>query len=94
MSVETLGSESTVERFDKCIVGRLAWSREVECDTTLVSPQIQVARYKLGALVDPDGRRQPHLSPDSFQHIDDICAAEVEPRLQCRREPREGVDDR
>ena len=40
MSVETLGSESAIEVLNECIVCRLSWPREVERDTTLVSPQI------------------------------------------------------
>jgi len=35
-----------------------------------------------------------YLSPDSFQHFDDVSAAEGEARLQRWREAREGVDDR
>src|ERR1044071_6563508 len=41
--VQTLGAEPTVECFDEGVVGRFAGPREVECDTVLVGPQIQVA---------------------------------------------------
>jgi len=40
MCVQTLGSESTIERFDERIVGRLARPGEVERHAALVSPQI------------------------------------------------------
>ena len=38
--------------------------------------------------------REPRLSPDSFQHLHNIGAAEVEPRLDRRREAGERIDDR
>ena len=62
--------------------------------TALIRPQVQVARHKLSALVDSDRCRQSHLSPDPVQHLDDICAAEGEARLQRRRKARERVDER
>ena len=36
--IQTLGSEATVERFDKRIVGRLSWSTEVERHTVGIGP--------------------------------------------------------
>jgi hypothetical protein len=87
VGVPTFRSEPAVERFYEGVIGRLAWSREVERGAALVRPQIQIARHKLGALVAPDRGRQPHLSPDSFQHLDDIGAAEGKAQLQRRREP-------
>src|SRR5665647_2037283 len=94
MCVQTFGPKAAIERFDKSIVRGLARFREVEFDTALVSPQIQVARYEFGALIDPNACRESHLSADPFQHLDDIGAAECEPRLQCRREARERIDNR
>ena len=38
VSVQTFRPEATVERFDKRIVGRLAWPREVERHAALVGP--------------------------------------------------------
>src|SRR5665213_931662 len=93
MSVQTLRSEPAIERFDEGVVGRLAWSREVERDTTLVSPQIQVARDKLGALVDADRRGEAHLPTYPFEYLDDVDATECEARLQRRREARVRIDD-
>ncbi len=43
MRVETFRSEAAVERFDEGVVGGLARPGEVERDTTLVGPQIQIA---------------------------------------------------
>ena len=66
MSVQALCSEATVECFDERIVGRPSRPREVQRDTALVSPQIQIARDKLGALVDPDRGRQSNRWPELF----------------------------
>jgi len=81
MSVQTFRSEAAIERFDEGVIGGLAWPREVERNATLIGPQIEVARHKLGALVDPDRRREAHLPADPFEHVDDIDAAEREARV-------------
>ena len=94
MRVQAFRPELAVEQFDEGIVGWLPWPGEVERHTTLVGPQVQIARHKLRALVHPNDRREPHLSPDSFQHLHNIGAAEVEPRLDRRREAGERIDDR
>lgn len=54
MRVQAFSAETTVEGFDEHIVGGLSRPAEVECDAAPVSPQIQVAGYKLSALVDAD----------------------------------------
>lgn len=38
--------------------------------------------------------RNPTCRPTLFQHLNDVGAAEREARLQRRREPGEGIDDR
>jgi len=38
--VETLGPQPAIERFDKGVIGRLAWPAEVERNLVLVRPQI------------------------------------------------------
>src|SRR5262249_17405028 len=43
MRVQAFRSEFAIERLDEGIVSGLAWSGEVERDTTLVSPQIEIA---------------------------------------------------
>ena len=37
MLVQAFRPEASIEGFDVCVVGGLAWSREVEHDATLVS---------------------------------------------------------
>jgi len=51
VSVQTLRPKATIERFDVRIIRGFSGPREVEGDATLVSPQIQIARYELSALV-------------------------------------------
>ena len=55
MLVQTLGTKAAIKGFDKGVVGRFAWPREVEHDAPLISPEVHVARYELTALVDADG---------------------------------------
>ena len=48
MGVQAFDPKPAVECFDEGIVGRFARSAEVERDTALVSPEIEIPRYKLG----------------------------------------------
>ncbi len=43
VGVQTFRSEAAVEGFDEGVVRRFTWSREVERDAALISPQIQVS---------------------------------------------------
>ena len=52
--VQAFASELAVEGFDEAIVRGFAWSREIQHDTLLVSPDIEIARDKLRSLVDAD----------------------------------------
>ena len=54
MRVQTLSAELAVQPFDEAVVGRFARPREVENDTALIGPQVEVARDELRALVDAD----------------------------------------
>ena len=56
MGIQALSPEASVEGFDERIVGRLAWSREVQRHAALIGPQVEVARDELAALIDA-GRR-------------------------------------
>jgi transposase InsO family protein len=66
-----------------CGCSRFSTRSLVERDTAVVRPQIQIARHKLRALVHLYGGGESHLSPDSFQHLDDIGAAEGKFRAEC-----------
>jgi hypothetical protein len=55
MCVEALGAQSSVERLDERVVGRLARSAEVERDVVGVRPEIEVTRDKLRAIVGSNG---------------------------------------
>ena len=50
MRIQAFRPELAVEGFDEGIVGWLAWAGEVERYTTLVRPQVQIARHELGPL--------------------------------------------
>jgi hypothetical protein len=43
MCVQALRSEFAIERLDEGIVSGLAWSGEVERDTSLISPEVEIA---------------------------------------------------
>ena len=55
MRVQALASELAAERFDEALVSRLARPREVQHNTLLVSPNIEIVGDELRALVDADG---------------------------------------
>lgn len=52
--VQTLGPELAVEPFDERIVRRLARPREVENDTAMIGPEIEIARDELRSLIYSD----------------------------------------
>lgn len=52
VSVEAFGPEAAVEGLDERVVGRFAGPREVQRDTALLGPQIQITRHELAALID------------------------------------------
>ena len=54
MSVQAFAAQLAVERLDEPVVCRLTRAGEVQDHTALVSPQINVTRDKLAAVVDPD----------------------------------------
>lgn len=54
VAVETFSPQLDIERFDEGVVGRLAWPAGVERDHVLASPEIEIARDELGALIDTD----------------------------------------
>ena len=55
--VRTFHPELAVERLDECVVRRHAGPAEVQRYAFLVSPQIQIPRDELGALIHPDRLR-------------------------------------
>ncbi len=52
MSIQAFGPELSVEAFDERIVGGFSWSREVEDNTLLIGPQIEITRDELRPLID------------------------------------------
>ena len=47
----------------------LARSGEVERDTALISPEVEIAGDKLCALIDPDCFRETNLPADLFEYL-------------------------
>src|SRR5579862_2346718 len=93
MRVQAFAPELAVEGFNEAIVRRLARPREVEHDTLLVSPDIEIARYKLRSLVDADRLRIAHSFTDALEGQNDVFAAIAEAWVDRRRKSTEGVDD-
>ena len=54
VGVEAFAAELAVEGFDEGIIGRLAGAGEVEDDTLLIGPQIEIAGDEFRALIDTD----------------------------------------
>ncbi len=94
MGIEAFRPELAVERLNEGIVGRRAGARKVEHDILLISPKIKVARNEFGTLIDPDRPRIADALADPLQRQDHVFAAIAETRIDPRREPREGVDNR
>ncbi len=94
MGVQAFASELAVEGFDEAIVGRLARPREVQHDTFLVSPEVEIAGDELRSLIDADrfGIADGFADPLQSQH--DILASIAKTRIDCGREATEGVHDR
>lgn len=72
MHVEAFGPELAVERIDVAIVRWLSRSGEVERDTTLIGPEIAIARDELRALVDPDRAREAMLPTNLLEDLGDV----------------------
>ena len=78
--VHALGSDPAVERLCKSVVGWLAGPGEVERHAPRGSPQIEVARDGLAALVDPNDLRIADRRADPFERLDDVLTPVAEPR--------------
>lgn len=77
MGVQAVRPEATIEGFDEGLFCRLARSREVQSDASLISPQIQIVGYELGPLVDLDRRRESYRPANAFQYLDNADRQKV-----------------
>ena len=73
--IQAFRSELAVERFDEGIVGRLAWSAEVQRHAFHVRPEIELLADELRTVVDTDRLRVAKLDGAPFERLDDIAAA-------------------
>lgn len=82
------------ERFDEAVVRRLSRPREIQHDTLLVSPDIEIAGDELRSLVDANRLGIADGFADALQGQHDILASIVEAGIDGRREAAESVYDR
>ncbi len=79
MGVQALRAQLAVERFDEAVVCRLSWPGEIQGDRIGISPEIEVARDELAAIINPDRLGVADLIADLFQRLDDVLPAIAEP---------------
>ena len=77
MHVQTLFAESSVERFDGRVVGRLTAATEVEDDAVRVGSQIHRGADELGAVVAVDALRQAALEAQALERGHDVAPAQA-----------------
>lgn len=94
MRVQTFASELSVEGFDEAVVRRLTRPREVQHDTFLVSPDIEIPGDELRSLVNADRLGIANGFADALQGQHDIFASIAKTRIDGRREATESVHDR
>ena len=94
MCIQTFASDLAVEGFDKGVVSRFARPREVEGHVVRVSPQVEITRHELTALVNSDRLRIVNLTADLFQRHHNIVSAVAEAGINDGRELREDIDNR
>jgi hypothetical protein len=77
MMVQAHRAEPAVERLEEGIVGRFARTGEVERHALLISPQIQISRHELRALIYLDGLGIANLAADPLQGGDHVLARKL-----------------
>src|ERR1700709_1940464 len=78
--VQTFASEIAVKGFVEAIVRRLSWPREIQHDTLLVSPDVEIAGNEFRSLVDADRLGIANGFADALQGQHDILASIAEAR--------------
>jgi len=92
--VQTFASELAVEGFDEAVVRRLSRPREIQHDTLLVSPDIEIAGDELRSLVDANRLGIADGFADALQGQHDILASIAEAGIDGRREAAESIYNR
>src|SRR5690349_11599924 len=93
MHVQTFLAESAIERFDGCIVRRLASTTKVKDHTIGVRPQVHRCADELGAVVAVDSLRQSAFEAQPLERGDDIATAESLADVYRQTFPREEIED-
>ena len=92
--VQALHPELAIERRDEAVFGGLAGPGEVEDGAILIGTQIEITAHQLRALVNPDFRWIADGSAEPFKGQHHVLTPVAEPRIDRRREPGVGIDDR
>ena len=79
MGVRALRLQLAVECFDEAVIRGLSLLGEVQGDRIGISPEIEVPRYELAAIINPDRLGIADPMADPFQRLDDILPAIAEP---------------
>lgn len=79
VSVQALGTELPVERFDEGVVRRLARPRELEFAALLVGQELEVVGDELGDLVSTDRLRIADRRANPLQYPDHVLGPVAEP---------------
>ena len=94
MRVQTFAPELAVKGFDEAVIRWLTRPREIQHDTLLVSPDIEIAGNKLQSLVDADRLGIANGYADPLQSQNDILSSIAEARINGWREAAKSVHDR
>lgn len=92
MGIQAFSPELSVEALDEGVVGWLSWPREVEHDTFVVDPQIEITGDEFGALVNPDRLGIAISAAHAFKCSNHILSTITEAGIRCRREAGERID--
>ena len=84
VGVHAFRAQLAIERLDTAVIRGLTWPPEVQGNRIGISPEIEVARDELAAIVAPDRLGIADLTADPFQRLDNIFAAIGKPSIGCR----------
>ena len=74
MRVQTFGSEFAVERLDEGVVSGLARSGEVERDTALISPEVEIAGSSISTTSGPRKLNRGSIAGEKRENVSMIVS--------------------
>jgi len=93
MGVQAFLTELAVKRLDEGIVGRFSWSAEVQNNTPVIGPQIQISRNEFWAIVDSNGLGVAYFGTNPFKRIYHILTTIAELHIQNGHITRERINN-